>query len=92
MVAVAVGEAGAGHLFADAALLDELLLQAFDEVGQHGVGLVDEGDGYVGHGLVGAHLYGIAVVGRVVVCGHDTACLLVSLSSGPHWGSPLTRR
>ena len=49
-----VGEAGAGHFLADAAAFEEVALEAVHEAAEHHVGLVDEGDGDVGHGLVRA--------------------------------------
>ena len=51
----AVLGAGSVHFFADAALLQEILLEAVDESAQQDVFLMDEGDGDVGNiGVVSA--------------------------------------
>lgn len=64
LLVVAVAEAGGGHLFSDAAVFGEVFLEAGDVPAYQGVELVDEGDGDVGDGLIGALLDAVHIVGR----------------------------
>lgn len=62
-----MGEAGAGHLFFDAAFAQEIGFLPLDEAVEHHVGLVDENDGDVGESLGGAGFGSFAVKPRVGV-------------------------
>lgn len=69
MLRLAIVEAGFGHLFADAAFLDEVLFEAAALLVEEVVGLVDEADGDVGEDFrwAGVHEGAVgveALVGR----------------------------
>ena len=61
-VMVAVLPPDAGHAFAQAALLDEVLLQAAKLLIQEVVGLVDQAEGDVGDDLGGAGFHKLPIV------------------------------
>ena len=60
-------EAGAGHLLAQAALLEKILFQSPQLPVQQVVGLVDQAEGDVGHHFAGAsfHKFAIRLIGRL---------------------------
>jgi len=55
------GETGAGHAFAEAALLEEVLFEPADLLIEEVIGLVDEADDDVGHDLNGSGFDKLAV-------------------------------
>lgn len=73
--AVAVGEAGGGHLFADASVFDEFVLEMVNEFAQEVVFLVDKCDENVSDRGIGAVLYLLHEKGGVSVLGADLAGL-----------------
>ena len=52
LVAAAVGKESTGHFLTDTALPNKLLFQMFNELGQHGIGLVNQRDGDLSVGMV----------------------------------------
>ena len=72
---VAPFAAGLGHLLLDAAVLEEVLLELFDEVLKQVIGLVDEDEGDVRQGDV------IAILAHALVV-DGVRMLLAPLSSG----------
>ena len=74
---VAVSDATAGHLFTDAALLQECLFVVLDKVAQHQVNLADEGDGNVADHFIGTVGQDAVIVFSVVVFTATAASIVI---------------
>ena len=63
------------HLFLEASIGEEFLLEPFDVTLKEDIFLVDERNGDIGDGLVTPTLYPLPVVSRVEVGAAESACL-----------------